>query len=136
MPMTEIYKHVLIVDDSEPDQLIARKIMQITGLAKDVCIKSTYQSAVEYLKNARKHPEDQPDVIFLDINRPAVDGFSFLHVYENMPEDFKHKCRLVILSNTTNRHNTEDIHSYECVSSILPKPLTIDAVLRLSEQVA
>ena len=132
MPMREIYKHVLIVDDSEPDQLIARKIMQITGLAKDVCVKSTYHSAIEYLKNARKHPEDQPDFIFLDLNLPFMSGLEFLdHVkkqeqLQNIP---------VIIYSTSSRESDKKRAKELGAFEYLTKPNTMTELKQMLQDV-
>ena len=134
MCMTNIYKNVLLIDDSEADQLIARKLMQITGFAQDICIKNSRQSALDYLSNARNHLSDVPDVIFLDINRPAIDGFSFLNAYDAMPDDFKKKCRLVVLSSSNNRHDINGVYAYSSVEAVLPKPLTTDSIMQLAQQ--
>lgn len=131
--MTNTYKNVLLIDDSEADQLIARKLMQITGFAQDICVKNSRQSALDYLKNARNHLSEVPDVIFLDINRPAIDGFSFLDAYDAMPTDFKQKCRLVVLSSTTNRHDIKDVYAHSSVEAVLPKPLTTDSIMQLTQ---
>jgi CheY-like chemotaxis protein len=130
--MTKLYKNVLLIDDNEADQLIARKLMQITGFAEDLHIKDSRQGALDYLSNARKHDTEAPDVIFLDINRPAIDGFSFLTAYEAMPQCFKEKCSLIILSSTHNRHNIDEIYGYDGIKAVLPKPLTIDAIMKLT----
>ena len=131
--MTNFYKNVLLIDDSETDQLLARKLMQITGFAKDVRIKDSRQSALEYLNYARTHESEVPDVIFLDINRPAIDGFTFLTAYDAMPDAFKEKCTLIVLSSTHNRHNIDNVYKHDAVKAILPKPLTVDSILRLTE---
>lgn len=130
--MTNIYKNVLLIDDNEADQLIARKLMQVTGFAKDICIKNTKQSALDYLTNARNHLSEVPDVIFLDINRPAIDGLSFLHAYDAMPADFKKKCKLVVLSSTDNRHDIKEVYGYSSIEAVLPKPLTTDSIMQLT----
>jgi CheY-like chemotaxis protein len=131
--MTNFYKNVLLVDDSETDQLLARKLMQITGFAQDVSVSNSRQSALDYLNNARIHPGQIPDVIFLDINRPAIDGFSVLNAYEAMPAEFKERCQIVILSSTDNRHEIDGIYNYAGVKAVLPKPLTIDSIMHLSQ---
>ena len=131
--MTNIYKNVLLIDDNEADQLLARKLMQVTGFAQDICIKNSRQSALDYLTNARNHISEVPDVIFLDINRPAIDGFSFLNAYDAMPTDFKKKCKLVVLSSTHNRHDIKDVYAYDSVDAVLPKPLTTDSIMQLTQ---
>jgi CheY-like chemotaxis protein len=131
--MANIYKNVLLIDDNEADQLLARKLMQVTGFAQDICIKNSRQSALDYLSNARNHLSEVPDVIFLDINRPAIDGFSFLLAYDGMPAAFKKKCKLVVLSSTDNRHNIDDVYACNSVKAVLPKPLTTDAIMQLAK---
>lgn len=130
--MDKIYKSVLLVDDCEADQLIARKIMQITGFAKDVVVKNSGQSALDFLKDARNHPTDIPDVIFLDLNMPILDGISFLRAFEDLPNEVKENCKIIVLSSSDNREDIRKVSDSGYVKKVLTKPLTIDSVLKLS----
>jgi CheY-like chemotaxis protein len=130
--MKNIYQNVLVVDDNEADQLIARKIIQLTGFAKDVAVKNSKQSALDFLSNAGNSSENLPDVIFLDINRPGIDGISFLHEFENLPDRIKENCKIIILSSTHNRQEISSGFISSYVRKVLVKPLTVEAFSSLT----
>lgn len=130
--MKNTYHNVLLVDDNEADQLIARKIIQLTGFAKDIAIKNTKQSALDFLANADFFSKALPDIIFLDINRPGVDGISFLHEFENLPDNIKENCKIIILSSENNREEVSDGFTSTYVQKVLIKPLTVEAFSNLN----
>lgn len=130
--MKNIYQNVLVVDDNEADQLIARKIIQLTGFAKDVAVKNSKQSALDFLSDAGNSSRDLPDIIFLDINRPGIDGISFLHEFENLPDKVKENCKIIILSSTNNRQEISSSFNSTYVQQVLIKPLTVEAFSNLT----
>lgn len=130
--MKNIYQNVLVVDDNEADQLIARKIIQLTGFAKDVAVKNSKQSALDFLSDADNSSRDLPDIIFLDINRPGIDGISFLHEFENLPDRIKENCKIIILSSTNNRQETSSSFNSTYVQQVLIKPLTVETFSNLT----
>jgi CheY-like chemotaxis protein len=68
---------VMLVDDNDTDNFISRRIIEITKFAKNVEVKNSGKSALEYLEREQDNPAKLPDIIFLDINMPIVDGFVF-----------------------------------------------------------
>ena len=75
---------VLLIDDSDIDNMVNKKVIEKTGVAKTIVIKKSAQSALDYLKDLSLNASDDiPDVIFLDIRMPEIDGFGFLEKYEN-----------------------------------------------------
>jgi CheY-like chemotaxis protein len=73
---------VMLVDDNDTDNFISRRIIEITKFAGDVVIKNSGKSALEYLEDHKTTHTKLPDLIFLDINMPIVDGFVFLYEFE------------------------------------------------------
>ena len=69
---------VMLVDDNDTDNFISKRIIEITEFAKTVEIKNSGKSALEYLEEHKNDPDKLPNIIFLDINMPIVDGFVFL----------------------------------------------------------
>ncbi len=130
--MKNTYQYVLLVDDNEADQFIARKIIQLTSFAKDVAVKSSKQSALDVLAAASNSSQNLPDIIFLDINRPGIDGISFLHEFENLPDRIKENCKIVILSSTHNRQEISSEFNSSYVQKVLVKPLTVETFSNLT----
>jgi CheY-like chemotaxis protein len=119
---------VLLVDDNDTDNFISKRIIEITKFAKRVETCSSGKSALEYLEAAQNNPENLPEVIFLDINMPIVDGFVFLFEFEMFPETIRKKCKVVILSSSNNKRDIAKIVDHEYVIKFITKPLTEKAL--------
>ncbi len=115
---------VMLVDDNETDNFISKRIIEITKFARNVIIKSSGKSALEYIGTHRNDPDKLPDLIFLDINMPIVDGFVFLYEFEKFAEIVKNKCRVIILSSSDNKRDIDKIVNNDHVIKFITKPLT------------
>ena len=115
---------VMLVDDNETDNFISKRIIEITKFARNVIIKSSGKSALEYIGTHRNEPQKLPDLIFLDINMPIVDGFVFLYEFEKFAEIVKNKCRVIILSSSDNKRDIDKIVNNDHVIKFITKPLT------------
>ncbi len=122
---------VMLVDDNETDNFISEKIIEMTGFADRVIAMDSGSSALEYLRNNSENEEAIPDVIFLDINMPFVDGFVFLFEFESFPELVKSKARIVILSSSDNKRDIDRIVDNQYVVNYVVKPLTSDALKKI-----
>ncbi|GAB4126531.1 MAG: response regulator [Raineya sp.] len=127
-PADNMIDLVMLVDDNDTDNFISKRIIEITKFAKKVEIKNSGKSALQYLEDNQNNPENLPDLIFLDINMPIVDGFVFLFEFEMFPEELKKKCKVVILSSSDNKRDIEKIVDNEYVIKFITKPLTDSAL--------
>jgi len=131
MPQAKVaYNNVLVVDDSEIDQLIVKKVIEITLFAHKVVSKNTGQSALEYLTITPQ--KELPEIIFLDLNMPVLDGLGFLKVFETLPSYIIDTCKIIVLSSSTNKNDLSNIVDNKFVKKIISKPLTIDIITELS----
>lgn len=115
---------VMLVDDNDTDNFISKRIIEITKFSKRVEVKNSGKSALEYLEREQFNPNNLPDIIFLDINMPIVDGFVFLFEFEMFPDEVKNKCKIVILSSSDNKRDIEKIVDNDYVVKFVTKPLT------------
>ena len=127
-PAENMIDLVMLVDDNDTDNFISKRIIEITKFAKKVEIKNSGKSALQYLEDNQGNPENLPDLIFLDINMPIVDGFVFLFEFEMFPDELKKKCKVVILSSSDNKRDIEKIVDNEYVIKFITKPLTDNAL--------
>ena len=115
---------VMLVDDNDTDNFISKRIIEITSFAEDVIVKNSGKSALDYLEENKDDSELLPDIIFLDINMPIVDGFVFLYEYEKFSTQLKDKCRVIILSSSDNKRDIDKIVNNDYVIKFVTKPLT------------
>ncbi|MEM9671438.1 MAG: response regulator [Cyclobacteriaceae bacterium] len=117
---------VLLIDDNDTDNFISRRVIELTEFAQRVVVKSSGQQALDYLQEHAQSPNDIPDLIFLDINMPIMDGFMFLYEFETLPTDIQEKSRVIILSSSEDRRDVDKIITNKAVIKYITKPLTQD----------
>ncbi len=115
---------VMLVDDNDTDNFISKRIIEITKFSQNVIIKNSGKSALAYLQENKDTLDSIPDIIFLDINMPIVDGFVFLYEYEKFSNSVKDKCRVIILSSSDNKRDIDKIINNNFVIKFVTKPLT------------
>ncbi|MBN8577131.1 MAG: response regulator [Cyclobacteriaceae bacterium] len=119
---------VLLVDDNDTDNFISKRIIEITRFARRVEVKSSGKGALDYLKEHQNEPENIPNLIFLDINMPIVDGFVFLYEFEKFNELVRSKSKVIILSSSDNKRDIDKIVNNNHVIKFITKPLTESAL--------
>lgn len=124
---------ILLVDDNETDNFIHKRVLELNSFAKNIIIKNSGKSALEFLQQNQHHPDAIPNVIFLDINMPIVDGFVFLFEYENFPDTIKNKTKIVILSSSDNKKDIDRIVDNDYVVHFLTKPLSDESLAELKK---
>jgi len=115
---------VMLVDDNDTDNFISKRIIEITRFARRVEVKSSGKGALDYIKENENSPENLPNIIFLDINMPIVDGFVFLYEFEKFNEMVRNKCKVIILSSSDNKRDIDKIVNNNHVIKFITKPLT------------
>lgn len=122
------YKSVLLVDDSEIDNFVNKKLISKTQFAKETVEKLSAKSALEFLSKESANPENLPDIIFLDIMMPIMDGFAFLNEFEKLPESVHKKSKIVMLSSSESFKDLNRANSNKYVKKFLNKPLNEKAL--------
>ena len=79
--------------------------------------------ALAKLRAAHDKGEDPPQYIFLDINMPVLDGWGFLDEYQSLPEEWRQRCKLFMLTTSLNPDDHERAHSYAEVNGVVDKML-------------
>ena len=126
---------VMLVDDNDTDNFIHKRVLELTGFCTNILVKNSGKSALEYLEENKNNLDMLPNIIFLDINMPIVDGFVFLFEYENFPDRLKEKCKIVILSSSDSKRDIDRIVDNEYVINFITKPLSEDALAKLKRTI-
>lgn len=122
-------KKILIVDDDDVFHFMNRKMISIWNPDVHVTVAFNGLEALERLRVTS--PGDMPDLIFLDLDMPLMDGFQFVSVFNDMSLPNKDTIRIVILSSSDDLGDKVKASSLG-VTDFLSKPLTIDALNRLA----
>ena len=119
-----IYKNVLVIDDSYFDRLIAGKVVQMSKFAEQVITIGSVKEALAYLNSKMATPSEMPEVIFLDIRMPGIDGFGFLELFDKAPPQIQDNCKIFMLSSSVDPEDINRADKCKYVCSYISKPLT------------
>lgn len=125
---------VMLVDDNETDNFISEKIIEMSGFAEKIIAMDSGSSALDYLQNNSNIESMIPDIIFLDINMPFVDGFVFLFEFEKFNAMIKSKSKIVILSSSDNKKDVDRIVDNPYVIDYVVKPLSPEALKQVEKK--
>lgn len=116
---------ILLVDDDQPTNFIHKKILETAGCTETIKTAINGFDALKYLEKANKHEADYPapDLILLDINMPAMNGWEFLEKYEADEQISKDKV-IVMLTTSPNPDDLQKAKEIKTVAGFENKPLT------------
>ncbi len=122
----------MLIDDNELDNFINKKLVESDNFAESATVHSSAQSALSYLKNNFGSPDQVPDLIFLDIMMPYMDGFGFLDEFDKLPDAVKSKCKIVMLSTSDSFKDLNRANQNKYVKRFLNKPLNAEVLSALN----
>ena len=118
---------ILLIDDDESTNFLNRVTLVQAGCARHIRIARGGQEALNYLGTCGGEMADdspRPDLIFLDINMPAMDGWEFLVHYRSLPTDRKADIVLIMLTASLNPDDEVRTRNFPEVAGFENKPLT------------
>jgi len=119
--MARLVNKTVLIDDSDIDLFIQRRFLEVYNFSNQLVLYKSAEEALNWLKNINGEPA--PDVIFLDLNMPEHDGFSFLKDFTGLPEKVTSKSRIVVLTSSNNIKDREHAFSFSNVIQFITKPL-------------
>jgi CheY-like chemotaxis protein len=85
----KMLQHILLVDDNEEDNEFHELVIKGANIAERVTSITVAEDAVEFLKNCFRSNERDcfPELIFLDMRMPRIDGFELLDILKKLLEE-------------------------------------------------
>lgn len=115
---------VLIVDDSEMDTFLLSHILTSLNLAEQIKAFDDPALAIDYFRDLINLSLPMPDLIFLDLDMPAMSGFEFLERLNRICEHYPFKCRVVIVSSSDAEEDIRSSSDFPQVVKYLVKPVS------------
>jgi CheY-like chemotaxis protein len=123
---------ILLIDDNPADNLFHNIYIKKADVCNHVEVATNGRKALDYIiKSGNPNQSEEfpkPELIYLDINMPGMNGFEFLDEYHKLEENLKSKIVIVMLTTSLNPDDKKRALSSREVSEFQNKPLTVEVI--------
>lgn len=113
--------NIFLVDDDHIYQFTAKKTLESMGLSGKISVFADGLQAIQHIKNNLLNSEALPDVIFLDINMPIMDGWQFVEEYQKL--QLCKKVALYMVSSSVDETDMKRSKDYGVIDDYIIKPV-------------
>ncbi|MCH4822599.1 response regulator [Gramella lutea] len=128
-----------IIDDDKIYVNLVKKIIEIKKLSENLLIYKNGKEALDYFKEIMQNTTDEdklPDIIFLDLNMPVMDGWEFLNEFIKIKNKLNKKITLYVVSSSIDPRDLERAKSFNLVTDYLIKPIELKKFEKIFEKTA
>jgi len=122
---------ICIVDDDLSIHSLIKKYMgEINPIYKFISFTDGVE-IYDYLLQHKADTDKLPNIIFLDLNMPVMDGFSFLEKYDDMRSSIVCLPEIYVVSTVTHRSTIRMIEANRNVKGFIAKPFAKDILISI-----
>lgn len=114
----------MLIDDNPDDNFFHERVIRRNNFTDCVIKKESAVDALKYLKDRSNRVENHIDIIFLDINMPAMNGWEFLEEYNRLEKDLQQGIVIVMLTTSESEEDRKRAMKWGFASDFRTKPLT------------
>ncbi len=122
----EKLKRFLLIDDSKATNFFNKTIIEKVDCVDEVVIAENGKGALGYIQS-----EVVPEVIFLDINMPVMNGWEFIEAYQKLDTKYKGSIIILMLGASLNDDEKKLAESISEIKEYNEKMLTKDIVCKI-----
>jgi CheY-like chemotaxis protein len=111
------------IDNDEIYQYAVNRSLKSHELTKKILIFSDGEQAMEFLTDNATDNENLPDIIFLDINMPIMDGWHFLEEFVKLKPGIRKVITIYMITSSFDPANMEKAQKISEISDYIIKPI-------------
>jgi CheY-like chemotaxis protein len=133
-------RKILIVDDDEISCFLQRSCLEEMNIAEEIEHVHDGLQALKWIEKnyaiEATHPGDRPDLVFLDINMPVMNGFEFLEELERLEQANLIRIHIVMLTSSVNPMDINQAAKFtNRLKGYITKPLTEESVEKIMAEI-
>lgn len=124
--------HVALIDDDKIFHILTKKVLSSALSGGKITEFYDGQEALDYLHQNQHRVENLPDIIFLDIQMPFVDGWQFLDQFVELT--FEKVITLYVVSSSISTLDYDKSRFYDAVSGFIIKPFPREKMIEIIDE--
>ncbi len=125
--MSTVLKNVMLIDDDYATNYLHQLFLEESGRVENIMVAKSADEALTTLKEGLENNQI-PEVIFLDINLPAKNGWEFIDEYSEIVGEASKNSKVIMLSTSENPRDMEKSKEYNLIKEYRIKPLSVDII--------
>ncbi len=127
---------ILFIDDDLITLMLCKMVISKASFSKEIATAKNGEEALKYFDTLKTtNSINKPQLIFLDLNMPVMNGWEFLDSFNTEEYAAFQKTKIVILSSTIDPADLERSKKYPMVIDFLSKPITKEMLDYLKEKI-
>tara|TARA_R110002153_G_scaffold65436_2_gene174998 strand:- start:78 stop:482 length:405 start_codon:yes stop_codon:yes gene_type:complete len=126
---------VCIIDDDDVFQYTILHTLEAQPSVGKITPFTDGAEAMTFIKANMDNPKELPDVIFLDINMPVMDGYRFMDEYLKTISLIKKKITIYVLSSSVDLIDFEKTKKISEVSDYIIKPIRENQLTKILSEI-
>lgn len=129
---------ILLIDDDETTNYLNQRLLRKMNVVHHIQVATNGEEGLQYLRehclSSTTPTESCPDLIFLDIKMPVMDGFEFLDEYRLLSPLLPAQAIIAMLTSSVSQVDLNRLQQYDSIRKFLNKPLTEASVSEILTQ--
>ena len=126
---------VCVIDDDDIYQFLLKKELKHTNLVDKIQVFTDGQKAIEYFIENKESIELLPDVIFLDINMPIMNGWQSLEQFKQIQPKIAKEITIYLVSSSFDDRDINRSKEYTEVTDYIIKPVKRSNLLTVLREI-
>jgi CheY-like chemotaxis protein len=130
------FNSVMVIDDDDTSNFICEMLVRKSNISENLYLMKNGKEAIDFINENCRSTQNRnmekmcPDLIFLDLNMPVMDGLEFLaEIYSNTAINIK-QTKIYMLTSSENPEDINKVIKYN-VQGYINKPMTDDKLVEL-----
>jgi two-component system chemotaxis response regulator CheY len=126
------FNNIFVVDDDKIQHFIIKKLLEKNNIQTNASFFENGQDALNDLQLKLNQNENLPDLIFLDVNMPVLDGWQFLEKFNEIKATFSKEIVIYMVSSSEYYFNADRLQRYsDLIKEYLVKPMTSEVIKKI-----
>lgn len=122
---------ICLIDDDNIYRFTAKRIIELVNPEQKVLMFSNGKEALDYFIQTAIQDEQLPDVIFLDINMPVMNGWEFLEAYTRIKPELHKAITIYMVSSSVDEKDKVRSLTFDSVKDYIVKPINKDMMMNI-----